>query len=160
MTKQEVEGKKKRGGGENKNLRWFSDLSGELRHTASLTSHLFSSLIWKHLFCFLTACSFSFFFLLLFQRKEKYSETYLTSWHLLVLHTQCSLQLGEEEGTYTQNRRCWVNWRPAAGSQVEEVVHGAGEAAQQKQQTWGSASAYRQVTLAAEKGAGRRWGDT
>lgn len=52
-----------------------------------------------------------------------------------------------------------MNWRPAAGSQEEVVVHGAGEAAQQKQQTWGSASAYRQVTLAAEKGA-REDGET
>lgn len=42
----------------------------------------------------------------------------------------------------------------------EAVVPDADGATQQKQQTGEAASAHRQVIPAAEKGAGRRWGDT
>lgn len=75
-------------------------------------------------------------------------------------HTQCSLQLGERERANVQKRRCWMNWSPASGSHEEAVVPDVDGATQQKQQTEGAASAHRQITPAAENGAGRRWGDT
>lgn len=58
-----------------------------------------------------------------------------------------------------QKRWCWVKWHLATGRQEvallhgagEAPSHGAGEAAHQKQQTGGATSAYRQVTLAAQK---------
>lgn len=76
------------------------------------------------------------------------------------LHTQCSLQLGEWEGAGRHKEWCWMNWSAASGNHEEPVVPNADEATQEKQETGEAASAHRQITPAAKKGARRRSGDT
>lgn len=77
-----------------------------------------------------------------------------------ILHTQCSLHLGEREEPNEQKRWCWMNWSPASESHEEAVVPDANGVTQQEEQTGEAASAHRQATAAAENGAGRRWGHT
>lgn len=53
-----------------------------------------------------------------------------------------------------------MNWSAASGNHEEPVVPNADEATQEKQETGEAASAHRQITPAAKKGARRRSGDT
>lgn len=55
---------------------------------------------------------------------------------------------------YVQKRCHWVNWCPAAGSQGEAVVPGAGEAAPAATTNWGGCFCHRQVTPAAARAMG------